>query len=310
MENLKIEILTLVNQRNVLLDKLNSLVFGAIEIRNVKKGQFIYLHTRVAGMLRTGYAGPYSEEFHSQIMKNNIEAKALKRQVREINKQLKALGYKPYELTEKIKINIDFAKRNMVDTIYKQAVLEGVAVTYLDTETIISGGRINNVSTDDVLKINNLKHAWQFVLDENVATTPSDYNLLCTINKLVEEGFYYNAGRLRIVPVSIGGTAWKPQLPIESQVKEELADIFAIADVYDKAIEALLYVTKKQLFIDGNKRTSVIFANHILVNAGAGLIVIPDSEVSEYKKLLIEYYETDKKENIVAFLTTKCLIKI
>ncbi len=310
MEQSKIEILTLVNQKNVLLDRLNSLVFGTIEVRDVKNGQFIYLHTRNAGMLRTEYVGLYSKELHGQILKNNVEAKSIKKQLRELNKQLKALGYKQYELTEKIKINIDFAKRNMVDTIYNQAVLEGVAVTYLDTETIISGGRINNISTDDVLKINNLKHAWQFVLDENVATTPSDYNLLCTINKLVEEGFYYNAGKLRVVPVSIGGTAWKPQLPIESQVKEDLLGILAIADVYDKAIQTLLYVTKKQLFIDGIKRTSVVFANHILVNAGAGLIVIPDSEVAEYKQLLIEYYETDNKDNIVAFLTTKCLIKI
>ena len=51
----------------------------------------------------------------------------------------------------------------MVDTIYKQAVLEGIAVTFLDIETIIEGGKVNNVSADDVQKINNLKHAWRRV---------------------------------------------------------------------------------------------------------------------------------------------------
>lgn len=310
MKNIKLEIITLVNQKTLLEQQLSSLVFGAIEIREVKGGKYIYLHFRVNGLGKTLYAGEYSDELHNRILKNNIDAKALKKQIREINKKLSGLGYVPSELSDKIKTNIDYAKRNMVDTIYKQAILEGVAVTFLDTETIIEGGKISNISADDIQKINNLKHAWQFVLDKDVISSRSDYYLLCTINKLVEEGFYYNAGQLRSVPVSIGGTNWKPQLPIESIIKEELSDILSINDVYDKAIKVLLYIMKKQIFIDGNKRTAVIFANYILISHGAGLIVIPDSKVSKYKKLLIEYYETDKTQNIVAFLIENCLTKL
>lgn len=310
MENSKIEMVTLVNKKTLLEQQLAALVYGAIEVRDVKKGKYIYIHSRINGIGRTSYVGEYSEELYNRILKNNIEAKVLKRQIRETDKKLSILGYVPSELSDKIKTNIDYAKRNMVDTIYKQAILEGVAVTFLDTETIIEGGKISNLSADDVQKINNLKHAWQFILDKNVVSSQSDYYLLCTINKLVEEGFYYNAGQLRSVPVSIGGTVWKPQLPIESIVKEELADILAINDIYDKAFKVLLYVMKKQIFIDGNKRTSAIFANHILISHGRGLIVIPDVKVAEYKKLLIEYYETDKTDNIVAFLMKYCLTKL
>ncbi|MCH5159511.1 MAG: Fic family protein [Clostridiales bacterium] len=133
---------------------------------------------------------------------------------------------------------------------------------------------------------------------------------MCAINKLVEEGFYYNAGQLRSVPVSIGDTKWKPQLPVESLVREDLSSIFANSDIYERAIKALLFVTKRQLFIDGNKRTAVIFANHILISDGAGLVVIPDGEVAEYKKLLMEYYETDDASNIAEFLEIKCLTKL
>ena len=143
------------------------------------------------------------------------------------------------------------------------------------------------------------------VLDLQFKTT-----LLCYINRLVEEGFYYNAGTLRSVPVSIGGTKWKPDLPIESLVKEQLGDVLSIKDVYERALNALLFVTKKQLFIDGNKRTAVIFANHILISNGAGIVVIPEDKVGEYKKLLIHYYETDEKAEIIDFLYTHCLTKI
>ena len=73
----------------------------------------------------------------------------------------------------------------------------------------------------------------------------------------------------------------------------------------DKAIETLLYVKKKQLFLNGNKRTAVILANHILIKSAAGLIVIPAKEVGEYKRLLVDYYETDKNEEIIKFLKDK-----
>lgn len=66
---------------------------------------------------------------------------------------------------------------------------------------------------------------------------------------------------------------------------------------------------KKQLFLDGNKRTAVIFANHYLISKGLGLIVIPANLVSEFKKHLINYY-VDKDQFIKEFLYKKCLTKI
>lgn len=304
------ETIELINSQKVYNAQLGSLLWGTAEVREVKGGKYIYLHKRVGGLVRTIYAGEYSEELYSLIQKNNITANGIKKKLRVIARQLKECNYIAGELTDGIRLNTDFAKRNLVDTIYKQAVLEGVAVTFLDTETIIAGGKINGVSADDIQKVNNLKHAWQFILDEDVVASKTDYSMLCLINRLVEEGFYYNAGKLRSVPVSIGGTKWKPELPIESVVIEQLNDILNEPDVYKRVINALLFVTKKQLFIDGNKRTSVIFANHILISHGAGLIAIPEDRVSEYKKLLISYYETDEIEAIFRFLYDECLTKL
>ena len=305
-----IETMELVNKKRTLEARLSDLLWGTVEVREVKGGKYIYLHRRVNGLGRTFYVGEYNEALHSQLLKNNMDAKEIKREIRAINSKLKNAGFVETALSDIVKTNIDFAKRNIVDTIYKQARLEGLAVTFLDTEAIIEGGRINNVSANDVQKINNLKHAWQLILDEGVVASPSDYNLLCLINKLVEVGFYFSAGSLRTVPVSIGGTNWKPDLPIESIIKEGLSDVLGISDVYDKAITALLFVTRKQIFIDGNKRTSVIFANHILISQGAGLIVIPDEGIREYKQLLIDYYETEDKGSIESFLYDKCLTRL
>ena len=145
--------------------------------------------------------------------------KDLKKQIRKIEKELKILNYCELELTPKVELNIDFAKRHLIDIIYKQAILEGIATTYADTENIVEGGKVNNMTPEDILKIVNLKHAWEFILNKNVISTPSNISLLCEINKLIEEGFYYHAGKIRSIPVTIGGTTWKPSLPIESEKK-------------------------------------------------------------------------------------------
>ena len=292
----------LLNKKNVLVKDLNSLVWGSIEVRERDGKSYIYIHKRDGGISRTQFVGDYSEAQFNQITKNNIEARSLKRKIRKLAKELKKLGYKEGELSDAIKKNIDLAKRNMVDSIYKQARLEGMAVTFLDTETVVEGGQISNLSVSDVQKINNLKHAWQFILDEGV--------VLCYINKLVEEGFYYTAGSLRDVPVSIGGTAWKPEIPIEGVVKNDLQEILAIEDVYERAIKAQLYISRGQLFIDGNKRTATLFANHILISNGCGIIVVPEELVPEYKKLLIAFYETNDNTAVFKFLFDNCLLKL
>lgn len=310
MENRE-EILSLLNEKDSLLKELESLTYGSIEIREKDCNKYIYVHFREDGIALTKYVGEFSDDLYNLILNNTLRAKNLKKEIKRIDKELKLLNYIENELTQSVTLNIDFARKHLVDTIYKQAVLEGIATTYADTETIIEGGKVNNMTANDILKVINLKHAWEFILNKDVITSPTNYALLCEINKFIEEGFYYNAGRLRSTPVSIGGTNWKPALPIESIIKEELNVIFDlnINDV-DKAIEVLLYVMKKQIFLDGNKRTAVIFANHFLISRAKGLITIPNENVEEYKKLLISYYEGNDEKSIKNFLKNYGYIQI
>ena len=307
----KYEIMNLLQVKQNLTKELNNLVYGSIEIRENSSNRYIYVHYREDGILLTKYVGEYSDELHNLILNNTIKAKELKKEIKKIEKQLKKLNYINEELSPEIEKNIDFAKRHLVDNIYNQAILKGVATTFADTESIIEGGKINNMSSKDVLKIVNLKHAWEFILNKNVILSDTNFPLLCEINKFVEKGFYYNAGKLRSVPVSIGGTKWAPELPIESIIKEDIQNIFnmEINDI-DKAIELLLYIMKKQIFIDGNKRTSIIFANHYLISKGQGIIAIPANLTNEYKKLLIDYYEGKDSTEIKKFLKEKCFIQI
>lgn len=307
----KIEIMNLLQNKQLIEQELQSLAYGSVEIRENDSNKYIYVHYRKDGVALTKYVGEYSEKLYNLVLNNSIKAKELKKQIREINKKLKQLNYIEEELSEKVKQNIDFAKRHLVDTIYKQAILEGVATTFADTESIIEGGKVNNMTSEDIIKIVNLKHAWEFILNKNVILSDTNFALLCEINKMVEEGFYYTAGKVRNTPVTIGGTTWKPDLPIESVIREELEEILSkeLNDI-DKAIELLLYTMKKQVFIDGNKRTAVIYSNHYLISKGKGIIAIPAELTEEFKDLLIPYYEGRDEKEIKKFIKEQCYMRI
>lgn len=79
--------------------------------------------------------------------------------------------------------NVFLAKRNIVDSIWKSANLEGIAITFLETQKIYDGGNIASLRIDEIVTINNLKHAWQFIL----ATIKQkiDYNYISSVHSLV-----------------------------------------------------------------------------------------------------------------------------
>lgn len=63
---------------------------------------------------------------------------------------------------------------------------------------------------------------------------------------------------------------------------------------------------KAQIFIDGNKRAAVIYANQYLIAHGQGFLVIPEKEVQEFKHLLVNYYEGEDINVIRRFLKERC----
>lgn len=280
---------------------------GSIDIKENSGKKYLYIRKREAGRIQSTYVGLYSEELHQTLLRGVKEARELKKQIRAIEKELAALGYSHEELASDVILNMDFVRANMKSIIYDQAVLEGVSTTFPDTELIIENGKVNNVSAEDVQKILNLKHAWEFVLDKDVIQSPTSYYVCQYIARLVNEGFYYEGGRIRGVPVKIGGSSYIPPLPVEYEVKDQIEKIVAAdASYVDIAIELALYVMKTQIFNDGNKRTAIIFANHYLIAHGAGLMVVPENIVPEFKQLLVRYYEDIDVGAIKDFLKNQC----
>ncbi len=302
------EIQELLQQRAEIQARISLIPYaGNPEIKEQSGSKYLYMRKRVAGKLTSTYVDVYSDELYQLLLRDAKELRDLNKAIRKINKELVSLGYEDKELSARVMQNLDFARTNMKSNIYDQAVLEGVATSFSQTEDIIENGQVNGVSATDVQKILNLKHAWEFILDRDVIQSESNYYMLCHIAKLVNEGFFYDGGRIRGIPVKIGGTSYVPPLPIESVVIERIDEIRKQEkEPIDIAIELCLYCMKTQVFKDGNKRASVIFANHYLIAHGRGFIVIPEKDVPEFKRLLVAYYERETIEIISSFMKEKC----
>ena len=209
-----------------------------------------------------------------------------------------------YHMT--VEQNVFVAKRNIVDYIWKSAHLEGLAVTYPDTEAIFNGLSVAGVSVKDIIAVNNLKHAWQFVLDS--LDCPVDYSFVCQINRLVGgDNLVYNAGFIRNVPVTIGGTTWRPEMPIESQIKADLLRIREIPEPTERALTLMLYIMRKQMFLDGNKRTAMLAGNAEMIASGCAIISVPIEKQRDFTMLLIKYYESGDMAEIKDYLYESCI---
>lgn len=302
------EIQELLRSRADLHARLNLMPYdGTPEIKERGDGKYLYIRKRVAGKLTSTYVGVYTEELYNLLLRNAREIREIRKQLRNIEKQLAAAGYSEDELSVDVVNNIAFARVNMKMNIYDQAVLEGVATSFPQTEEIIDNGKVSGMTATDVQKILNLKHAWEFILDKDVIASKSDYYMLSYIARLVNEGFFAEGGRIRGVPVTIGGSSYVPPLPDEIDIKDKITEITEYdADAIDIAIRLCLYCMKAQIFLDGNKRASVIFANHYLISHGGGFLVIPEKEVPKFKNLLVGYYEGDDVSIISDFMKKHC----
>ena len=196
--------------------------------------------------------------------------------------------------------NVFVAKRNIVDYIWKSANLEGIGVTYPETQAIYDGGIVNGLTVDKIIAINNLKYAWEFILENE--GIDYDFKVLYHLHKLTCDKLVLdeNLGRLRTTPVNIGGTTWKPQFPIESQIKEELEQLLNQSEKTktEIAIEVMLWIMRRQMFIDGNKRVGMLFANKIMIDNGCGIITISQENQPTFFEKLIKFYETGDNKDL------------
>ena len=126
----------------------------------------------------------------------------------------------------------------------------------------------------------------------------------CKLNEYIARNEALEWGKLRTGMVGISGTDYEPPVPEKDKTIEDLKHILSDtgASATDKALEAFIWGTRGQFFREGNKRTSLLLANKILVSSGAGIMTITDKYMEQFNLLLLNYYNTGEAEELKQFL--------
>ena len=208
-----------------------------------------------------------------------------------------------YQLTKEQ--NLFLAKKVLVSNIYNSARLEGINTTYPDTKTILEGINVPSLKLDEITCILNLRDAWNYVL----TNIDNEINLdfICKVNSYVSRNESLEWGVLRNGTVGINDVDYILDIPIKEDVINNIDKILKEENITTKAIDLMLYLMRSQIFWDGNKRTSMIIANKILIVNGCGVITVKEENINEFNILLTEYYNTNVKDKLVKFLYEKCI---
>ncbi len=201
--------------------------------------------------------------------------------------------------------NVEYAKRMIVDSIYREARVEGINVTFPETQQVVDGSMVSGLSYEDTTKIINLKHSWYFILDS--LEYPFDLRYIRHINACVESNLIQNAGVVRRIMVRISGADWQPPIPTIPGIEAEMERIRSFECHTERALELMLSIMRGQHFEDGNKRTAQLLANHELIQNGCGVLSIPEKVLAEFSRLLAGFYETGERDEIKDFLHAECI---
>lgn len=202
-------------------------------------------------------------------------------------------------------MSIAMGKRQLVDSIWKSAGIEGLGTTFPNTEKILENIPVQT-SRDEVLFIVNMKRAWNFLFDN--VDYPNTISFLRELNKICMNGLSFDAGNVRTVPVTIGGTTWVPDIPNDSLIVEKLNEIESMQDRLEAALEVFCFIARTQMFLDGNKRVAQLMCNKLLMESDTGILSIPYDQIDRFKELLVDYYETNNSDEIKAFFRASCLL--
>ena len=188
-----------------------------------------------------------------------------------------------------------------IDLSWKSSQIEGNTYTLIETETLLKDLKEAKGRTHaEAQMLLNHKSALKAII-----ANPGHFERLSLakiegIHSVLVEDMGVEPS-LRHRRVRITGTKYQP-LDVESQIREAVDDMCALingkADPYEKALLALLLISYIQPFEDGNKRTSRLVSNALLLAYGHCPLTFRSVDANDYRAALLLFYE---QNNLSAF---------
>lgn len=210
------------------------------------------------------------------------------------------------------KVLVLLAKKLLPDVVFNMASLEGNPFTFVDIQTLLDGITVGGHKLSDEQQILHIKDAWNYVFSTVVHDSVDiDINIFNSIHKIIAIDEALLAGAFRYGMVRIAGTEHIPPKAddLEEIFNTELEIIKTrCTSKIDLALELFLWGALNQFYFDGNKRTSRLVANFVLLSSGQGILNVKQTDQREFNALMIDFYNTKNADDILSFLYNKCLV--
>lgn len=196
--------------------------------------------------------------------------------------------------------NIDSAlgkkelERLVIELSWKSSKIEGNTYTLLDTEKLIRGEKVVSAySKNETQMILNHKDAFNFIRENKKKFKNINFANLEELHKILVKNLGIDFG-FRKKAVGILGSKYQPLdniYQIEDTIKLLSKVILKIKNPYAKALVSLLGLSYIQPFEDGNKRTSRLMSNAILMAHNLSPLSYRSVDENEYREAMIIFYE-------------------
>jgi len=209
----------------------------------------------------------------------------------EINRLKSVVNY--YKKDKKYAYSM--AKKDKIDFIYNTSALEGNAMTFPEVQTLLEGVTVGGHKLSDEQQVLNQSRSIELLFKMiEKSTFVLNKDTVCALHKEVAKDEALSWGVFRTANVNIGGTQYLPPQAshLDEIFKEGVKKLQTIDDPILKALTYFLFGARTQFFFDGNKRTSRLIMNALLLIEGLPILNIKAVDKLEFNKKMIAFYDT------------------
>lgn len=185
-------------------------------------------------------------------------------------------------------------ERLVIELSWKSSKMEGNTYTLLDTEKLIlENTEAPGHSKKEAQMILNHKDAFNYIHQNAAQFKTITRKNLEELHSILVKDLSVGLG-LRTKPVGVMGSKYLPLDNIH-QIAEAVENletaVSRMLTPYAKALTALLGISYIQPFEDGNKRTSRLMANAVLLSHGLAPLSYRSVDENEYREAVLVFYE-------------------
>lgn len=214
-------------------------------------------------------------------------------------------------------------KKRFPEFVWDASQLENNPITFPEIKTLLDGITIGGHKLSDVEQVTNLADSLEYL----IKTLKNDsfkldrdtfckFNSIISRNESLEWGVFRGEGsEINYTPnVALGERGVYKPLPTVAGAKELILrfndGVLALESsfkehaisTHELAFAFFLFGALNQFFFDGNKRTSRLMMNGILMSNGYEAVTIPASKAIEFNRNMVDFYASKNATDMIKFL--------